>query len=308
MSKVLYGSLFLLGGLLAGCQPQQTVTAPSVPTRTVSHAMGTTEVPETPERVVVLDTAPLDSAIALGIQPVGTITYGTFPSYLPSQPEEIAIIGEGNQPNQEAILQLEPDLILGSKTGSSRQEYRQFSRIAPTVYTEGSGRAGDWQENFLLHAEALGQIEQAEILLADYRAQIEKVQAQLDSPETLEISVIGTYSGKVGAYTTGSFSGSVLNDIGLARTAAQDLPRRYASEISAEALDDLDGDYIFLIYSPDFSGSLQKADFAADPVWSRLEAVQQDRLCEVSGAVWAAGRSLLAAQQILQDIEACLTK
>ena len=53
--------------LLASCQQRQSVppeTDNTVPTRSVEHAMGTTAVPIAPERVVVLDYAPLDSALA----------------------------------------------------------------------------------------------------------------------------------------------------------------------------------------------------------------------------------------------------
>ncbi|MEM6521431.1 MAG: iron-siderophore ABC transporter substrate-binding protein [Cyanobacteria bacterium P01_D01_bin.71] len=294
--------------LIVGCQSGSTAppTAVSGPMRTVTHANGATQVPASPQRVVVLDTAPLDAAVALGMQPVGTITYGSLPAYLGETVADIAIIGDGNQPNLEAILQLEPDLILGSQIGMSRQLYGQLSQIAPTVLTAGSGRESDWQENFQLYAEALGQSDRAEQLLQRYRMRARQLGEAIAKPEALEISVLSTYSDRIGTYTTNSFPGSVLADIGLTRPPAQDITRDYALEFSAEALDKLDGDYIFLIYSPNFPGSIQKDDFTRDPVWSRLQAVQQGQVCEVTGAVWAAGRSLLAAEQILLDIEACL--
>jgi ABC-type Fe3+-hydroxamate transport system substrate-binding protein len=42
--------------------------------RTVEHAMGQTEIPRQPERVVVLDTGELDTALSLGVTPVGAVT------------------------------------------------------------------------------------------------------------------------------------------------------------------------------------------------------------------------------------------
>jgi iron complex transport system substrate-binding protein len=53
--------------------------------RTVKHAMGETQIKGTPERVVVLDTGELDSAITLGVKPVGAVEAipgEGFPSYL----------------------------------------------------------------------------------------------------------------------------------------------------------------------------------------------------------------------------------
>ena len=243
----------------------------------------------------------------LGVKPVGTIVYGQPPGYLGDRVEGIEIIGDSNQPNLEAVLNLQPDLILGSQIGAG-ELYTQLSQIAPTVLTEGSGRAGDWPENLQLYAEALGQSAAAEQLLEDYQQRVQQLQAAIDQPQALEISVLIVPNDIVRAFTAGSFSGSVLQDIGFSRTPGQDDPEGYASRLSAESLDAFDGDYIFLIYSTDRAGGTSKAAFVAHPIWSQLQAVQQDRVCEVDGAVWIAGRSILAAKQILADIEACLTR
>ncbi|MEM9266035.1 MAG: iron-siderophore ABC transporter substrate-binding protein [Cyanobacteria bacterium P01_F01_bin.13] len=290
--------------LLAGCQSGSTVSPVAGPSRTIDHAKGKTQVPISPQRIVVLDTAALDASLALGIKPVGTIVYGELPEYLGDQVDGIEIVGNGNEPNLETILTLKPDLVLGSKIGTGKL-YRQLSQIAPTVLTEGSGRSGDWPENLQLYAEALGKPQAAEQLLQAYQYRVKQLQTKLKEPQAIEISVLSTYSDRIGAYTTGSFSGSVLEDIGLARNSSQSATWRYAVELSREALDTLDGDYLFFIYSPSFS-DVTTSDFVADPIWSQLEAVKQERVCEVSGEVWAAGRSILAAQQILADVEECL--
>ena len=301
------GSWLIVGALATGCQsgPAITPTATSGPTRTIEHAGGKTQVPMLPQRVVVLDTAPLDTALALGIKPVGTIVYGQLPEYLGDQVNDIEIVGDGNEPNLETILQLEPDLILSSKPGTERL-YRRLSQIAPTVLAEDSGRTGDWPKHFRLYAEALGKSAQAEQLLQTYQEQVQQVKQQINQPETIEISVLSSYDSRIGAYTAGSFSGSVLQDLGFARTPSQRATRRYAVQLSREALPKLDGDFIFLIYSSHFPGGLQKTDFVTDSIFAQLSAVQQDRVCEVPNAVWIAGRSILAAQQILTDVGKCL--
>lgn len=296
-----------VGMLLASCQTNSAVpsTPEPISTRTIAHAMGSSEVPISPQRVVVLDTAPLDAALALGIKPVGTIVAGQPPDYLGNQVDGIEPLGEGSQPNLENVLKLKPDLILGSAINAG-EIYDKTSTIAPTVLTEGSGRAGDWQENFQLYAEALGRSDQAERLLQNYRQRVQQLQDTIDQPQALEISVLIIPNSVVRAYTRGSFSGSILQDIGFSRPPAQDDPEEYALELSPEALDTLDGDYIFLVYSTSRPGRLSKAEFVTHPIWSRLEAVQQDNVCEVSAQAWIGGRSILAANQILTDVEACL--
>ncbi|MEM7795763.1 MAG: ABC transporter substrate-binding protein [Cyanobacteria bacterium P01_C01_bin.118] len=192
-------------------------------------------------------------------------------------------------------------------------------------------------ENFQLYADALGKSEQAEQLLQDYQDQVQQLQQTLENPQDLTISVIAIANERIGTYTAGSFSGVILNDIGFARNSFQAATWRYGLPLSRESLDQLDGDYIFLIYSsysgfePNevrrttskpllakivayltrsenaiYLGGNTKKDFITDPIWSQLEAVNQDHVCEVAGEIWAAGRSILAAQQILVDVEECL--
>ncbi|MDQ3675943.1 MAG: ABC transporter substrate-binding protein [Actinomycetota bacterium] len=136
--------------------------------RTVRHAMGTTKITGTPERVIVLDTGELDSAVALGVKPVGAveaIAGEGLPAYLGDAVRGIELVGTIEQPNVEAIAALQPDLILSSKV---RHEaiYGQLTRVAPTVFSEEVGVT--WKKNFALHASALGLSDQAGRLQAEY--------------------------------------------------------------------------------------------------------------------------------------------
>lgn len=295
--------------LLAGCQQgASTVTSPldpNIPTQTIDHVMGTSEVPLAPERVVVIDTTPLDAALALGIQPVGTIQYGVPPGYLEDAVKDIEVVGQYNQPNLETILRLDPDLILGAKSISARL-YPRLSQIAPTVFIEGAGYSWDWKNNFRLFAEAMGRSEQAEQLLADYQQQLADLKTSINaSPETITVSVLVSTPQGLVAHTPTSFSGSILQEIGFSRNPTQSSTEQFFVRLSREDLDSPDGEVIFLIHNPEWD-SESKAEFTADPLWSQLDAAQKGSVCEVAGDVWGSGRSILAAQQILEDVRMCL--
>ncbi|MEM9809462.1 MAG: iron-siderophore ABC transporter substrate-binding protein [Cyanobacteria bacterium P01_D01_bin.56] len=295
----------VMGSLLTSCR--QTVPPPATgePMRTIEHAMGTTQIPVSPERIVVLDYAPLDTALALDILPIGRIILPTSPIY-PETIEDIAIVTEGTQPSLEAILTLKPDLILGSKIDAG-QQYRRLSRIAPTVVARDNGRKGGWQEHFRLHANALGKPEQAEQLLTAYQQRVEAIQSRLDQPlKTMTASVMTHWSGGVVAYTTHSFSGSVLQDLGFERNPVQDKGRGHGIRLSKENLSAIDGDILFLMHQSTNDDSIAKTEFIRDPLWSTLNVVKQGIVCEVDSTTWAGGRSILAANQILTDVEQCL--
>ncbi|MEM9808847.1 MAG: iron-siderophore ABC transporter substrate-binding protein [Cyanobacteria bacterium P01_D01_bin.56] len=275
--------------------------------RSIEHAMGTTQIPVSPKRVVVLDSAPLTNAFALGITPIGR-PGSADSSFYPEDNKTITSIGIGRTPNLETVLNLRPDLILGSML-AEEGFYENLSRIAPTVFAEDNGRYGNWQEHFLLHADALGQLEKAEELLAAYQQRADRLKANLSpSPQTLTASVIFNWPGGTSAYTTSSFSGAILQDLGFKRNPVQDTSENYAIHPSKEDLAAIDGDIIFLAYNSRNEGSITKAEFVSDPLWSTLNAVERGIVCEVSSAIWAGGRSLLAAEQMLTDIEQCLTQ
>lgn len=274
-------------------------------TRTIVHAMGTAQVPIAPQRVVTIDTAALDSALAVGVKPVGSVVYGGFPDYLGNQTSGVQSLGDGDQPNLEVLARLNPDLILGTKIGT-QSVYRKVVNVAPTVLSEGSGRSGDWQETFSLYADALGKADEGEEALRAYQTQASQLRQKLGNVADIQVSVLSTGQGQIGFYTANSFSGSVLRDVGFSRPSVQERPRRWAKLVSKEDLASLDGDVIFLIHSDTFPGSLAKQAFTSDPVWSQLEAVKQNRVYEVKDQVWTSGRNILAARQILEDIKQAL--
>lgn len=176
--------------------------------------MGTTDVPERAERVVVLDTGELDDTTALGLKPIGAVTTDvddSFIGYLDDKTDGIEPVGTINEPNLEKIAQLDPDLILSSKV---RHEnfYDQLSKIAPTVFTETVGQS--WKKNLELHGEALGRSSAAAALLEDYERDAEAVRGQVEPGSV--ISYVRFLPGQTRLYSDKSFIGVILSDIGAA--------------------------------------------------------------------------------------------
>lgn len=278
--------------------------AGSAMTRTVTHAMGETEVPVAPQRVVVLDTSEVDNALALGAPIVGAPVAEVleYQGYLADRLAGISDIGTISEPNLEAILNLQPDLIIGSK---QRYEaiYAQLSMIAPTVFVE-SLRV-PWQQNFRLHAEALGKMAEAEALLAAYDQRVAELQATL-GPARAEttISVIRFRPGQVRLYLKRSFIGYILQDVGLGRPASQDQDT-FSAEITLEQIADVDADYLFITgYAQDDS---ELDTFLASPLWQTLGAVQKKRAMDVDDDHWIAGLGVQAANLVLDDLERLVT-
>ena len=271
--------------------------------RTIEHAMGETEIPERPERVVVLDTGELDSAVALGVTPVGAVRAPVeegFLEYLSEETVDTELVGTIAEVNLEAVAALQPDLILSSKT---RHEdiYDELSGIAPTVFTEAVGVV--WKDNLLVHAEALGLEDDADQMLADYEARADELAAALqeDRGGLPTISMVRFLPDETRLYQKASFIGTILEDVGLPRPPSQDVDD-FAATISAEQLEMADADIVFTThYGP--ADDTTKTELTTNPLWDQLSAVQAGDVYEVPDDHWMLGIGIGAANLVLDDIE-----
>ena len=265
--------------------------------------MGTTEIPAEPQRVVVLDTDKIDTALSLGVTPIGAARASEteLPTYL-GDLSGVAVVGTSAEPDLEAIENLKPDLILGSKF---RQEafYDELNAIAPTVFTELVGIT--WKENFLLDGDALGKGEEAKQLLDDYEARAAEFGTGLGDAIATEVSLVRFMPDQIRYYGPDSFSGIVLGDVGLARPELQlleDAEDKRFGEVSAEEIDTLGGDVVFYCgYGSD--GEAMLAEYTGGELWQAIPAVQDGKAYAVDDEVWMTGIGVTAAGMILDDLE-----
>lgn len=288
---------------LGACATEDPGTGEQKPaTVEIKHAMGTTVIPASPKRVVVLDTDKVDSALTLGVTPVGAARAGEltgWPTYFGANAtKDIKEVGTLQEPNLEAIAGLKPDLILGSRF---RQEkfYTELAKIAPTVFTENVGKP--WKENFLLDGAALGQKAKAQQLLADY----EKRAKELKVNRSLKVSLVRFMPDHIRVYGPESFSGIVLVDAGVARTRFQMLEGKQDKRferVSPERTADLDGDFIFVAAYGE-KAAAEQAKITGGPLWGLLSAVKAGKVQVVADETWMTGIGVTAANKILDDLE-----
>jgi iron complex transport system substrate-binding protein len=273
--------------------------------RTVEHAMGKTEIPSKPKRVVALDASFVDATLILDTPVVGYTDYrtinGELPEYLgedrTTYGKESQSVGTLAEPNLEKIAALDPDLIISAKVRHEKL-YEQLSAIAPTVMSETTGPT--WKDNIRLTGKALGQEELAETELTAYQNAAKTVgdaiNAKANNPT---VSVVRFVDGPTRLYQNASFSGIVLKDAGLRRPKSQDVDD-FAAEISAERIKDADADAIFVATYADEKGLSAKTaeQFKANPLWKPLAP----KVHEVPDMTWMTAVGLQGAWVILTDL------
>lgn len=272
-------------------------------TRTLDTVMGEVEIPQNPEKVVVLDTDKIDTALTLGVTPVGAARAGEteLPGYLDGL-EGVETVGTLTDPDLEKIEQLRPDLILGTQF-RQEQFYDELTAIAPTVFTENVGVT--WKENFLLDGDALGKKEEAEQKLAAYERRAEEFGQSLGDPSETTVSIVRFMPDHIRYYGPEGFSGIVVADTGLARTELQEMEgaedRRFG-RLSAEEIDRADADYLFYTaYGEDAEKA--QGETTQSALWTSMTAVGEGRSFNIDDEVWMTGIGVTAANMILDDLE-----
>ena len=288
----------------------QSETSASQTMKRVKHALGETEVPVNPTRIVVLDLLTVEAIMSLGVQPIAApkIVIDNL-LHLPPANREIADIGNPTEPNIEKILALKPDLILTSKIYAKPETYKILSAIAPTVVFDVDNDA-QWQKLTPLCAEVLGKQAEAEKLLTDYEAKLQKLKTQLSNNQRqIKVSVVFFNAQRIWAVGKDTFSGSVLETVGLSRPLNQTEGR--GSTISAELLSEIDGDALFVLkpksqtkIADDVRKAVEK--IKQNPLWSKLKVVQTNQVHEVD-AYWY-GVGYIAANLVLDDLFKYLVK
>lgn len=285
---------FLLAALMVAGH-----TAAACTGREITHAMGVTCVPKTPKRVVVLDVGPLDTALALGIKPVGAVgksaNNNEFVAYLGSRTDGITNVGVIQQPSLEKILALKPDLILSAKVRHG-ELYPQLSKIAPTVMTESVGAT--WRDNLLLWGDALGKKSQAQTLLNQFRVKAKRVG---QSHRGTTVSVVRFLDDQTRIMHRASFIGTILDEAGLSRPKSQNV-NDFAAYVGAEAIPQMDADYLFYTTWGEPKTTTINT-FTGSPLWSGLKAVKAGKAIAVNDDYWMTGTGILSANLVLDDLD-----
>ncbi|SDK02403.1 ABC transporter substrate-binding protein [Streptomyces indicus] len=273
--------------------------------RTITHALGKTEIKAQPKRVVVLDVGELDNVVSLGIKPVGYApTEGDdgIPEYLSKAAGSPKNVGTINSLNMEAIAALKPDLILGSQLRAEKL-YPQLSKIAPTVFSIRPGFT--WKENYLLNATALDKRAEAEEKLGAYEEAAKQLGADLGDKKPT-VTMLRYMPDRIRLYAKASFIGTILEDVGVPRPKNQQIDD-LATEISPEKIDEADADWIFTGVYGDVNKT--KRDTAEDnPLWKKLGAVKNGQAKDVPDETWYLGLGVTAAHEVLDDLRGFLVK
>lgn len=160
---------------LSGCASGSA--GPALEQRQITHALGTTQLPDEPQRIVTVGWASTEALLAMGVVPIGIEeqSYGAQEDgLLPWVSDRLKELGaetpvltpaSTEAPAYEDIAQLQPDLILAIDSGIDQEQYGLLSQIAPTVAYPDKPWTTPWQEVITMTGEAIGKRAEAQGVL-----------------------------------------------------------------------------------------------------------------------------------------------
>lgn len=255
---------------------------------TIEHALGEAEITEKPERVVTLGQGSTETAIALGVTPVGmeNYTWGADETgYLPWVHEAVQergdelpeLIGGGTELDIEGVLEMEPDVILAPWSGITQEQYDLLSDIAPTVAYEEEPWETAWDDQIEVIAESLGKPDQAEELISTINTQFEEAQREEYADYTFSY-IYNDGPGTLGVFFPGEQRVAMLNKLGLTVDPAVEnmdefeVPGTDSAMIGLENADMLnDSDLIFTFYAD----AANREEIESQDLYSSIPAIEQ---------------------------------
>lgn len=239
----------IIGGMLVfSNKGKQEVKETSKEVVKVEHALGSTEVAENPEKIVVFDYAALDAMETLDIDGVVGVAKGSsIPKYLNKyEGDEYANVGGLKEPDLEKINELDPDLIIIN--GRQHSFYDKLNQIAPTISL--SKEDGKYMESFSHNMEVLGDIfnkeEKVDQELAKIDKKIEKINKQV-TDKGYKATTLMVSDGTLSVFGEDSRFGLIYKNLGFKNTDENVKTADHGQDVSFEYVASQDSDYMFVI-------------------------------------------------------------
>jgi iron complex transport system substrate-binding protein len=274
--------------------------APAVFAVEITHDLGTTEVPDHPQRIVVLEYSFVDSLAAVGVAPVGIADDNDRASIVPAY---TAVIGDGwtsvglrREPSLEVIASLAPDLIIAD---TSRHEaiYGALSEIAPTIVFDSlTGTYDVALDAAKTIAHAVGKDAEMEARLAEHEKKMAAYKAEIGDVSNWSAQFFIDNGQGIFLHSPVSYNGSLLAWFGFKSKMPTPDGHTYEEAIvttSLEQLSEIDPD---ILIRGKYTDPGLTDSWAGQPLWDNLAAVKAGRVYDVVAHEWSRLRGVIASE------------
>jgi iron complex transport system substrate-binding protein len=273
--------VFLVAGCSTPLQPSDANPQPRLNQVAIVDRLGrTVQFDAVPTRIVSLSPATTELLFALGLGSsiVGRTDYCDFPT------EALKIPSVGSGPlegiNREAILRLQPDLVL-CKSDSHEPLIKTFGSLNIPILALGSERFRELCDETTLIASFTHREKEAEQMVDQWKVRLEVIKRAVATIGTTERPRVFYQVWDEPLMTAGpdSFIGELLEIAGL-HNIFSDLANRY-TRVSTEVV--LERDPEVILAPASHSSEVTLESFVRRPGWQEISAVRNHRIHLIDG-------------------------
>ena len=245
--------LLVLAGCASGASAEPEKTEPAAASVTVEANTGTHEIATPPASVVALDNRTFQTLADWGVD-VSAAAVALMPetvSYV--KDADIVDVGLHSEPDLEAIVAVEPDLVISGQRFTQHNE--AIAELVPDATIidleprEGEPFDAELKRQVTVLGEIFGKQDEAQALVDDFEAAVERAKKAYDDSAT--VMAVNTSGGEIGyiAPTVGRSLGPIYDILGLtpALEVADATDDHQGDEISVEAIAASNPDWIFVL-------------------------------------------------------------
>lgn len=294
-------SLTLAGLLLAAgwlCAPASARTTEQ-PTRTVVDETGrVVRVPARIKRIITLVPSLTEIVYALGLEDrlVGVTNQCDYPPAAQQKQR----VGDVINPNLEMIVELKPDVVLGSKVDNLSKTVEAIEYLDVPLYGLYPTTVQGVFDSIRHIAELAGVAERGEALAGRLQAQLRELQTRLEQTSTAKPSLLFVvWAEPLIVVGGGTFLSDALRQAGGVSVSAG--LRGNWPRLSLEEVVELNPDFLVLPRSHGLDTRM--ADLSRREPWNRLRAVRQNHVIWVDSAIERPGPRIVAViEQLAQAL------
>ncbi|KAA8784372.1 ABC transporter substrate-binding protein [Paenibacillus amylolyticus] len=288
---------------------KQNTTAEEKGTQTVNHLKGTSVVPQKIERMVVLSAAYIDHMLSIGEKPAGVnveVRYGgDYLPYLADQLQGVPTVGSADSPNLEAIVQIDPDVIV-IESRTAENSYDQLEKIAPTIvlgddWMDYKDDTTYWTQDLLTIAGMYNKVDLAKEKIAEVEQQADQLKGKIEQLDTKKLAYLRVREKNLQIYAAKGHPTNTLlyHDLGFEPSAVTPADQR--EDLSMEKIADIDANYVVLEADPNAQDYLSKMKESA--LWKNVPAVGADQVYQTDSFWLFKGWGVIGRSEILNEIK-----
>ncbi len=251
------------------------------------------------KRVVALEWAEAEIVASLGVMPVGLADapgFKIWDSVVPLD-DSVKDVGKRNEPSVDAIVALNPDLIIMAAERDSIL-VPQLEKYVPVVVTKASDASRNLdrlREDVKMIAKAVGKsadgdklLSEMDTKLADGRKAVE-AKGATGTPFLMADGWLEGSTVNIRPFGKGSLVSDTAEQVGLKNAwTGQVDPQWGLGQTDVEGLTALTDPKTILVYSAS-EDDVFSTGLAANPVWQRLPFVTSKKITKLANGTWTFG-------------------